>query len=244
MAVETAQNLRELHALHQRARALRSQLESGPRTLAARQAVLASRLEALESARKDLKESKAQSKLKETQILSIKNKVDDLRTKLNTVKKQDEYNAIVAQIHADTKNIDRLEGEVLEAMESQDQQAKDLAALEAEAKSLEAEVAGLKADLEARAASQRSQLAELEQAIGQSEQIIPPDQLDQYRRVLKQRGADAMAAVEDGACHGCYVAVTAQMVNELINGGSLIFCKTCGRILYLAEEAEHTTRRR
>ena len=33
------------------------------------------------------------------------------------------------------------------------------------------------------------------------------------------------------------------MINELINGDRLIFCKTCGRILYLAEEDIPNTRR-
>ena len=46
-----------------------------------------------------------------------------------------------------------------------------------------------------------------------------------------------------GACSGCYVSVTAQAVNELINGHHMSFCKTCGRILYLPEEEIHNTRR-
>ena len=238
-----AANLRDLHVLHDQARTIRNQLESYPKTLAARQAVLESRRTALEKARKDLKESKAQSKLKETQIASIRTKVDDLRVKLNTTRKQDEYNAIVNQIQTDNKTIARLVDEVLQAMEAQDKEAKELAALEAEVKALEAELAGLKADLETRTAAQRAQLAELEAAIAAAEEIIPIDQRDQYRRVLKQRGADAMAPVEDGSCHGCYVAVTAQMMNELMNASSLVFCKTCGRILYLAEQPHHPTRR-
>ncbi|HEU5117343.1 MAG TPA: C4-type zinc ribbon domain-containing protein, partial [Isosphaeraceae bacterium] len=36
---------------------------------------------------------------------------------------------------------------------------------------------------------------------------------------------------------------TAQTLNDLINGDRLVFCKTCGRILYLAEE-EHDNLRR
>ena len=52
-----------------------------------------------------------------------------------------------------------------------------------------------------------------------------------------------MAQVEDGACHGCYVAITPQMHNELINGHALVFCKTCGRILYLAEQPERNLKR-
>jgi predicted nucleic acid-binding Zn-ribbon protein len=239
-----AANLRDLHTLHDQARTIRNQLESYPKTLASRQAVLESRRTALEKARKNHKEGKAQSKLKETQIASIRGKVDDLRIKHNSTRKQDEYNAIVNQIQADNKNIARLEDEVLQAMEAQDKEARDLAALEAEVKALEAEVAGLRADLEARSEAQRKQLAELEASIAAAEEIIPIDQRDQYRRVIKQRGADAMAPVEDGSCHGCYVAVTAQMVNELMNASSLVFCKTCGRILYLAEQPERNTRRR
>ena len=39
----TAENLRDLHHLHQRAQALRDRLTSGPKTLAARQAALLAR---------------------------------------------------------------------------------------------------------------------------------------------------------------------------------------------------------
>ena len=72
---------------------------------------------------------------------------------------------------------------------------------------------------------------------------IPDDQRDQYRRVIKQRGADAMASVETSACTGCFVSVTAQMLNELINAESLVFCKSCGRLLYLHEDERPAGRR-
>ena len=64
------------------------------------------------------------------------------------------------------------------------------------------------------------------------------------RRVVKGRGAEGMSAVEHGACSSCFVSVTAQMTNELINGQSLVFCKSCGNILYLAEEDANALRRR
>src|SRR5690348_5044955 len=101
----TADSIRELHALHQRAKALRDRLTSGPKTLAARRALLASRQSSLEEARKALKDLKAHTRNKEVQIQQIQAKADDLRVRLNTVKKQDEYNAIVSQIAADNRNI-------------------------------------------------------------------------------------------------------------------------------------------
>src|SRR6476661_767530 len=58
----TASNLRELHQLHQRAKALRDRLNSGPKTLAARQTALDNRRAALEDSRKGLQDAKVQLK--------------------------------------------------------------------------------------------------------------------------------------------------------------------------------------
>jgi len=106
------------------------------------------------------------------------------------------------------------------------------------------EIAALKADIENRAAEQKASLVSLDAAIAEAEGFIAEDQIEQYRRNVTQRGADALAAVEGGACSGCYVSVTAQMTNELINGHHLVFCNTCGRILYLAEEVVSATKRK
>ena len=55
---ETADNLSELHGLHQRAKAIRDRLVSGPKTLAGREAVLATRKTALEAAQKALRDGR------------------------------------------------------------------------------------------------------------------------------------------------------------------------------------------
>lgn len=239
----TAADLRELHGLHQRAKAIRDRMVSGPKTLATREAILATRQAGLEAARKALKEGKAQVKNKEVQVQSLQGKVEDLLSKRNQVKKQDEYNALTNQIHTDRASISRIEDEVLQAYESNSEGDKALAALEAEVKSLTEDIAKLRADLQAQAEAQKAQLAKLEAAIVEAEAIIPIEQREGYRRMVKQRGADALAAVENGACSNCYVSTTAQMLNELINGHNLVLCNSCGCVLYLAEEEVSATRR-
>ena len=78
--------------------------------------------------------------------------------------------------------------------------------------------------IEAQAAGQRQQLAELETAIVDAEAIIPEDVRERYRRTVKQHGAEAMAPVEydrkarSPPAPGCFVSVTTQALNELING--------------------------
>lgn len=239
-----AENLRELHGLHQRAKGLRDRLTSGPKTVAARQAFLAKRQAALEEARKAHKDLKAQTKNREVQLQSLQDKVTDLRVKLNQTKKQADYDAIRNQIAHDNAGIAKYEDELLNALTRIDEDAAALAAQEAEVKALEAEVAAASADWEAKVGPMRQQLAELESAINAAEGLIPADQREQYRRVVKQRGAEAMAHVEitdtkkreEGACSGCFVTITSQMMNELRLSESLVFCKSCGCVLYLAEE--------
>lgn len=241
----TAENLRDLHSLHQRAKALRDRLVSGPKTLASRQNLLTGRRATLEEARKALQDEKVGAKKREHLLQSHQTKIDDLKVKLNQVKKNEEYKAIQNQLAHDQLSVGKLEDEILECYTKIDERAAVVSGLEADVQKTTDEVAALEQQLQAHAAEQEAQLRELEAAIGEAESIIPPDQREQYIRNVKQRGAEAFAAVsiDDKACSGCYVSVTPQTVNELINCTSLNFCKTCGRILYLADEDLHAVRR-
>lgn len=239
----TASTLRELHQLHQRAKALRDRLVSAPKTLAARQAALATKQAGLEAARKALQDARLKIKARETQVQSLNGKIDDLKVKLNTVKKNDEYKALQNQIAHDKASITKIEDEILDAMGLVETQAADVARLESEAKAFAAEVEAMKAQIESQAGDQKSQLAALEAAIVAAEEVIPEDDRDRYKRTVKQKGADALAAIESGACSHCYVEVTPQAMNELINRNGMTFCMTCGCILYLAEEDIPNTRR-
>ena len=245
----TANSLRELHLLHQRAKAIRDRLTSGPKTIAAREIALKTRQTNLEASRKALQDAKVQLKKKEHTVQGLNAKLDDLQVKLNAAKKNEEYKAIQNQIAHDKNSIEKHEGDILEEMVKVDELVKNLLAEEAEVKNFAAELAALKAKIDAESAGQKDQLNELETALVEAEELIPIDVRERYRRTVKQHGADAMAPVDFdkksqlGACSGCYVSVTTQAVNELINGHHMSFCKTCGRILYLPEEEIHNTRR-
>ena len=105
----TAADLRELHGLHQRAKALRDRLISGPKTVAVRQAALANRQAALETSRKALQDARVQLKKKEHTVQSINARIDDRKVKLNTVKKNEEYKAIQNEIAQEKNQIDKIE---------------------------------------------------------------------------------------------------------------------------------------
>jgi uncharacterized protein len=245
-----AADLRELHTLHQRAKALRDRLTSGPKTVAARQAAMATRQAALDTARKALQDARVQLKKKEHTVQGLNARIDDRKVKLNLVKKNEEYKAIQNEIALENSQVDKIEGAMLEEMERVDEMAKRVAAEEADLKKLGSEIEAIRQSVESQAADQRAQLAELETAVVDAEAIIPEDLRERYRRTIKQYGAEAMAPAEYDAkaqlasCSGCFVSLTTQGLNELLNSIHITFCKTCGRILYLPDEDLPNTRRK
>lgn len=239
----TAQNLRDLHTLHQRARALRDRLSSGPKTLAARQAAQATRQAELDTSRKALQDAKVRVQKLEHTLKGIETKIDDLKVKLNQVKKNDEYKALQNQIAHDNAAKSRAEEDILTALEDVETRSAEIARQEAEVKRTGAEVAALQQQLESQSAQHKAQLRELETAIKDAETAIPEVHRDHYRRIVARYGADALAACEDNSCLGCYTAVTPQMINELMNAESLTFCLSCGRLLYLTAPEPALTQR-
>src|SRR5246127_814194 len=130
----TAENLRDLHLLHQRARALRDRLSSGPRTLAARQAALSTRQGEVEAARKALQDAKMHVKKHEHTLKGIETKIDDLKVKLNQVKKNDEYKALQNQIAHDDTAKGKAEEDILTALDEVETKTAEVARLEADVK--------------------------------------------------------------------------------------------------------------
>jgi len=66
------------------------------------------------------------------------------------------------------------------------------------------------------------------------EATLPDDVRPLYERLLAAKGEDALAGVEERNCMACYTAITAQNYHDLKHN-QFVLCKSCGRILYLAE---------
>jgi hypothetical protein len=88
--------------------------------------------------------------------------------------------------------------------------------------------------VESSAATIRADLVRLEGELVQAEKALPADLKADYERVVRSKGADSLALSEDGVCTGCGQQITLNMQNEL-KLSMLIFCRSCGRLLYLPE---------
>jgi len=62
---------------------------------------------------------------------------------------------------------------------------------------------------------------------------IDQDDLDIYDNLYRRKAGRAVAAVKNGVCQACNLANSASQLQRARTGTELIYCSTCGRILYV-----------
>jgi uncharacterized protein len=230
----TAAALRELHRIHQRLADLRDRLERGPKQVRIREANVAQLEAKLAEAKDRAKQMQMALDRKQLDLKSGEQKVLDLKVKLNAANSNREYQAFLEQIAAAEMAGSVLSDEILEGLEKVDQLT--LVTKEAE-KNLAAgkqEMEKAKQAVQSSAATIRTDVTALEAELSHAESALPADLKIDYERVVRSKGADSLAAADDGVCTGCGQQITLNMQNEL-QLSKLVFCKACGRLLYLPE---------
>ncbi len=226
--------LRELHRIHIQLSDLNDRLARGPRQVKARQSNVTQQETALAAAQDRVKEAKKLTDQKQLDLKTSEQKILDWRTKLNACSSNREYQTFVEQIAAAEMANSVLADEILEGMEKIDQ-------LVLEVKETENSLAAVKNDLlkfrdtvAAESSVISGDVARLEAELAEAESKLPTTLKDDYKRVIRGKGAEGMASVEDMVCQGCGQQITLNMQNDLLLSHA-IFCRSCGCLLYLTE---------
>jgi predicted nucleic acid-binding Zn-ribbon protein len=123
---------------------------------------------------------------------------------------------------------------LLEAMVGTEEAEEHLKQARAELATVQA---GWQADQE-RLTLQQANLKARSAQIGQQRpvmvKIIDEDDLEEYEDLRRRKAGRAVAPVKDGICLGCGVGASSSRVQHARSGVELIYCGTCGRILYVA----------
>lgn len=224
------QGLKALHEVHQRLQEVQESLARGPRQIQAKKMVVDRKKTELENQRQALKQARLTADQKNLQLKTNENKINDLKSKLNAVGSNREYEILTGQIAADTMANSVLEDEILEALTKIDQVQIELKQAEQEVAAAEADLAKVTADVASRDAGLKEQLDTFQAEVAVAEKFLPNDIAPQYRRAVQAFGADALAAVENSNCSNCNIHLTQQKMVEL-KSGKWMFC-SCGRLLY------------
>ena len=226
--------LRTLHRIHRQLTDLREQLERGPRQIRAAEANAKRNEEALESTRAAAKELRMAADNKQLQLKTGEAKIKELRLKLNAASSNREYQALLEQIAADEMANSVLTDEILEAFEECDAFGKNIAKAETELAAARKKTEEVRADVMQREPQLRTDVERLEAELRQAEAGLQADVLEVYKRVVRQRGEDALAAVDQQCCGGCNQRVPLNVYSQIMLGQP-VACRTCGRLLYVPE---------
>lgn len=227
--------LRTLHRIHRQLTDLRERLRRGPNQVRASEASVTLREDELARVQADAKAARMAADGKQLQLKGGEAKIEELKRKLNAAKSNREYQALKDQMAAQEMTNSVLTDEILEGLEKID---------ELEVKAVQVEKMLAKAREKAqevhREVDQQRPLIEgdlkrLEAELKECEAALPASVRELYQRVVRQRGEDALAAVENEYCSGCHQHVPVNVCAEIILSHPM-FCKTCGRLLYMPED--------
>ena len=233
MAVD-AQLLELIHRIHRQLADLRERQERGPRQVKARE-VNAGKLEAeLAAALDAVRQSKVTSDRKQLDLKANEQRIADWKVKLNACSNNKEYQTMIDQIAASEMAGSVLADEILETMEKSDVLELAVAEVKARLEAGKNDVAKFRDMVAGESQNIAADITRLEAELAEAEKRLPAEFREDYRRVIRGKGAEGMAKMEAGVCEGCGKQVTLNMQNHLLLGKP-VFCTACGRLLYPTE---------
>ena len=226
--------LPEIHKLHTQLESVRAKLESGPRKIAAQERLLQQKQDELADRKEKLMDLRKSADGKSLQLKTNEAKILDLTAKLNAAASNKEYQIISSQTQADKMANSVLEDEILEALDKVDQGKQHIQAAETAIADQQSQIQETQREIDASLEDLQTEAAALEAALAENESQLPAMMIDQYRRLVSAHGAGTLSSVENNSCTACYAIITAQERVQL-NVGKILFCRSCGRIMYLGE---------
>jgi uncharacterized protein len=226
--------LRTLHRIHRQLSDLNERFQRGPKQIRAAEINVRHRDELLANTKAEAKTLRMAADQKQLQLKTIEGKIKDLRFKLNAASSNREYQALLEQIAADEMAKSVLEDEILEALDKADAFKKNIAEAEAGLAAARQKTTEISVQVAAQQPTIQADIARVEAELRTNEAILPAEVRELYLRVVRQKGEDALAVVENQFCSGCNQQIPLNMLSQIMLGQPK-FCKTCGRLLYLPE---------
>jgi len=175
---------------------------------------------------------------REVDLRSVEEKIAKFNGQLNMVKTNKEYSALQHEIMGQKANKSRIEDEILTMMDQMEKDRQDLQDLKEAARKARKEGEEKKAAMARAIEDADARVERLESERAELAGRIPAPLIEPYERLRKKGDGQAMAACHNFVCTGCRMALTANTVNRLMAGDELVYCHSCGRILYIADDED------
>jgi uncharacterized protein len=227
--------LRTLHRIHRQLGDLKERLARGPKHTKAAETNVAHRESLLAKAKNDDKTFRIALDQKQLQLKTAEAKVKDLRIKLNTAQSNREYQTLLEQIQAAEMANSVLADEILESLDKVDEHKKSVAKAESDLAAARKKLEEIRSGASEQDPKIRGDIARLEKELKENEASLPDEVREPYHRMIRHLGEDALAPVENQCCGGCNQQIPLNLCSRIMMNQA-VFCKTCGRMLYMTED--------
>ncbi len=227
--------LRQLHRIHQQLAEWKGRLKRGPKLVQLGEQALQRNEQELADCKEAVMKTRMASDGQQLQLREREDKIKDLQRKLNECKTNTEYTALGNQIAAERQANSVLEDEIFEKLERLDALREEILADETKLEHTKNEFQKTRDRVEGERETLEAEVARVTVELQQTETALPAEVKQEYHRIVKARGEEALAPVDGETCGSCFQLLTPQTMNELALS-RVVFCKSCGCLLYLPED--------
>jgi len=159
----------------------------------------------------------------------------ELKSKLNVVSSQKEYDAVQHMIHSHEADIQKWEDEALSALQTVDDLNLEEKRLARQIEEADSELQSIRARVREQTEEHNRRIEQLERQREQTRRDIDDHVLAAYDRLAVRHPHNALAEVKNRVCSGCYTQITKQTEVLLMRDEKLVYCHSCGRMLMLQD---------
>ncbi|MFB3777910.1 MAG: zinc ribbon domain-containing protein [Bryobacteraceae bacterium] len=222
-----------LQDLDRRIRELQREIATLPKHIAEIEKTLDSHLRRLEADRAALAANQRERRRLDDDIQDQERKASKFRDQMMGAKiTNDQYRAFQKEIDFCQKEIRKAEDRILALMEESEPLERNLKAAELALAEEKRKVDEESRQARARTSEDERQLKDLLTERQSMAQELTPSVFAAYERIRTKRGGQAVAEAVDGRCSACHLALRPQLFQEVRANQQVIFCESCGRILY------------
>ncbi|MHC1743140.1 MAG: zinc ribbon domain-containing protein [Syntrophobacteraceae bacterium] len=229
---EQLKHLVELQLLEDKRRELIRGFEATPKRIADLEKEC-ERFEGTFLAKKaELEHARKMRRALEQEIADQETKIVRSKTRMNEVKTNKEYQAILKEIEDIKKEIGGKEDEALDYMEKIEILGKQVKVEEKELSGNKERIEAEKKQLLAESERIKERLDRLDAIVRKVRDLVEPVLLKRSDFLLQRQAGIAVAACDGGVCQVCHLNIPPQKFIELMKDESIMECPHCHRFLY------------
>ncbi len=216
---------------------LKMQIESVPEEKEKVKHLMSEAEDAVTVAKSNYLEIEKNIKEEEIEIASLKEKILNLQGKSASIKKNDEYKALLKEIKQFNEKIELHEDKQLVFWEKLEKSKKSREKATKTLDSTKGRIENSLKDLDTRNENCNMQIKKVREVRKSLTESLPTELFNNYQRLLKRRSSGkifikAVVPLQGENCGGCFLKVTPQIKSSL-RKSSFGQCENCGVILYL-----------